>query len=237
MPCCRNRLRRSRSFARFARIRSISCTTSFSFNPAALNELYYYPASVTSLNPYASDSTTDSTFNYGHSLAYCTGSPCNLMGHLYNSGSFSSDPGNISGQDPLFVNYSGGDYGLQAGSPAIAKGTYLTTVASGDSGSGTSLVVTDAGYFQDGYGITGVNGDCISVTTVGNHCVTAVNYSTKTLALTSGITRSSGDPVWLYSDSTGRQVLFGSAPNIGATFAGSTPVAPAPPTLVTAVVQ
>ncbi len=37
-----------------------------SINPAALNELSYYPASVTSLNPYASDSSTDSTFNYGH---------------------------------------------------------------------------------------------------------------------------------------------------------------------------
>ena len=106
-------------------------------------------------------------------------------------------------------------------------------MASGDSGSGTSLIVNDAGFFQDGYGITGINSDCIAVTTVTNHvCITAVNYQTNTLTLASSITRSKGDPVWLYSDSTGRQVLFGNAPNIGATLdAGSRP---APPTNLTA---
>ncbi len=115
-------------------------------------------------------------------------------------------------------------------------GTYLTTVATGDSGIGTSLVVTDTAFFQDGYGISGVNADCISVTSVTNHvCLTAVNYSTNTLTLASGITRSVGDPVWLYSDSTGRTVLMGIAPNVGATVVGA--ATPAPPTDVTAIVQ
>ncbi len=133
----------------------------------------------------------------------------------------------------MFVNYAGNNFQLSTGSPAIGAGMYLTTVASGDSGSGTSLVVNDASFFQDGYGLQGVNADCIAVTRVTNHiCITAVNYQTNTLILASSITRSQGDPVWLYSDSTGRQVLFGNAPNIGATFdAGSRP---APPTNLTA---
>ena len=62
-----------------------------------------------------------------------------------------ADPGNQNA-NPLFVNYvsagkQSNDYHLQSGSPAIAAGTNLTTVAAGDSGSGTSLVVTDAAYF------------------------------------------------------------------------------------------
>ena len=205
----------------------------YSVNPADVNNIYYWPGAVTVLNAYAADSacgnTVRSTFYYGHNLAYCnTSAGCPLKGFVYNSGSFQSDPGNLWGystasptNNPLFVNYSTNDFYLQAGSPALNAGTYLTTVASGDSGFGTSLVVNDAAYFQDGYGLTNANstvsGDCISVTTVGNHvCVTAVNYSTNTLTLATGITRSSGDSIWLYSDSGGIVRLTGSAPNIGA---------------------
>jgi hypothetical protein len=143
------------------------------------------------------------------------------------------DPGNKNA-DPLFVSYvsagsTSNNFHLQAGSPAIAAGTYLTTVASGDSGSGTSLVVSDATYFQDGYGLSNaystVNGDCIAVGTASNHvCVTTVNYTTNTLTLASSISRSAGQGVYLYSKSDGVQVLTGSAPNIGALgTAGSTP--------------
>jgi len=113
-------------------------------------------------------------------------------------------------------------------------------VASGDSGSGTSLVVTDAGFFQDGLGLNaaGVQADCISVTTVGNHvCITAVNYATNTLTLASSITRSHGDHIWLYSNSEGVQVLVGSAPNIGATFAVTSSGNPVAPTNLSAVVN
>jgi hypothetical protein len=135
-----------------------------------------------------------------------------------------TDSGNVYA-DPLFVNPNG-DWSLQQGSPALNAGTYLTTVASNDSGSGTSLIVNDVGYFQ-AFGIPGVTADCIAVTSTTNHvCITAVNYQTNTLTLASSITRTQGDSVWLYSDSTGRQVLFGTAPNIGATFGPSSPAAP-----------
>lgn len=153
----------------------------------------------------------------GYGLVFtpsCDPSP----GCSYTS-STTSAPGMVVSKDPLLKSPSTYDFTLQIGSPSIKKGTYLTTVASTDSGSGRSLIVNDAGFFQDGYGISGVDADCISVTTVTNHvCIQSIDYQTNTLTLASGITRSAGDKVWLYSDSTGRQVLVGGAPHIGATF-------------------
>jgi len=202
---------------------------------AEINDLFYYPESLADFNPYFTDTSTVGTFAVKNNLAYCTGILCNLRSKNYGIGAFTNDPRNLV-VNPLFVDYANNDFALLTGSPALAAGTYLTTVANSDSGSGTSLVVNDAGFFQDGYSIPGVNADCIAVTTVANHlCITAVNYQTKTLALASSITRSVGDPVWLYSDSTGRTVLIGNAPNIGATFDPAPP--PAPPTSLAATVQ
>ena len=189
-----------------------------------LNNLFYYPGTASSItsswNPYS----TPAGVVYGYNLVYCPHCSA-IYPHTYGSGSWTSDTGNVNA-NPNFVSYvSAGslsnDYHLQTGSPAIAAGRYLTTVAAGDSGSGTSLVVNDASYFQDSYGLSNDNStvypDCISVTTVGNHvCITAVNYSTNTLTLASGFTRSNGDHVWLYSKSDGVQVLTGSAPEMGA---------------------
>jgi hypothetical protein len=201
---------------------------------AIVNNLYYdvmLPLGGTH-NWYQHDSTSATGFSSGFNLLYdsvCTVT-CNY------SPLASTDATDIKGSDPLFVNAPSLDFHYQSGSPALNAGTYLTTVAAGDSGSGTSLVVDDAAYFQDGYGISGVNADCLAVTSVTNQvCITAVNYPTNTLTLASGITRSAGDPVWLSSDSTGRTVLIGNAPNIGAGFVEA--AAPAPPTGLSAVVQ
>ena len=193
-------------------------------NDAELNTIFFYSGSSGGVisggwNPYTILGSA-----YGYNLAYCPHCT-NIYPHTYESGSWTSDTGNVNA-DPKFVSYvspgsGSNDYHLQAGSPAIAAGTYLTTVAAGDSGSGTSLIVNDASYFQDSYGLSNDNStvfpDCISVTTVGNHvCITAVNYSTNTLTLASGFSRSNGDHVWLYSKSDGAQVLTGSAPDLGA---------------------
>jgi hypothetical protein len=205
-------------------------------NSTDINDLFYFTVPLTGFANSACESTTCSTFTYGHSLAWCTSSGCNtIYSHTYGSGVWTNDAGNLI-SDPLFASYSTNNFSLTPGSPALNTGTALTTVASGDSGSGTSLIVNDASYLQDGWGITGVNADCISVTRVSNHvCVTAVNYQTNTLTLAASITRSAGDRLWLYSDSTGRPVLIGSAPNIGATFASA--AVTAPPTGLTAVVR
>jgi hypothetical protein len=212
-----------------------------STNSADINSIFYYPAAVSNYNPVAVDSGTDATtFTYGHDIAYCTGGCSNLYGHVYNSGSFASDPGNKIA-DPKFTNYAGNDFHLQSGSPAIAAGTSLATANGSGTGS-TSLVVNDASYFQDGMGLQNpystVQGDCISVTTVSNHiCITAVNYSTNTLTLASPISWSNGDSIWLYSKSDGVRVLTGSAPDMGAFPFPANGAPPAAPTGLTAIVN
>jgi hypothetical protein len=209
-----------------------------------INNLFYYPQSVAQSwgwAPYALSSGDEAGFTAGANLAYCSSTPCSLLDRYGNANGFATDSPVIASNmlatsDPL-ANYSEGNFNLSASSPALNAGTHLTTVAAGDSGSGTSLVVTDAGFFQDGLGLNsaGVQADCISVTTVGNHiCITAVNYATNTLTMASGFSRSHGDSIWLYSKSDGTQVLTGSAPNIGATFAGDPP---APPSGLSAVVN
>jgi len=212
-------------------------------NGAYLNQLYYFSfESGTNFNIYQCGSGC----NFGHSLYWCTGSCTSVWGNQAGV-PFLNDPGNKNA-NPMFVNYispgnASNNYHLQAGSPAINAGTYLTTVASGDSGSGTSLVVTDAAYFQDGYGLSNANstvqGDCIAVGTASNHvCVTAVNYSTNTLTLASSISRSSGQGVYLYSKSDGVQVLTGSVPDMGAyPYNGGSAGSPAPPSNLSAIIN
>lgn len=220
-------------------------------NTAILNTVYYYntPSAWSNWN----SGSCGSSCNAGHNIYWCIGAGCSApYGHIYSSGAWTSDPGNKHA-DPLFVNYvspgsTSNNYHLQAGSPAIGAGTYLTTVASGDAGSGTSLVVNDVSYFQDGYGLSNpystVQGDCIAVGTASNHaCVTAVNYPANTLTLSSSISRSAGQGVYLYSKSDGMQVLTGSAPDMGAFPYGSGGggsgggSAPSPPTGLAAVVN
>lgn len=187
---------------------------------ANINDLFYYPEALVSFNPYATDSTTTATFSASHNLAYCTASPCNIYGAGTSSAPFTADPGNIVA-DPRFVDYSANDFHLSSGSPAIGTGTYLTTVASGDSGSGTSLVLNDASFFQDGLGLTGVNSDWIRVGASTTVHISAVNYATNTITLANSISRSSGDPVYLYKDSSGVVQLWGANPDIGALQYGS----------------
>jgi len=136
--------------------------------------------------------------------------------------------GDVSG-DPKFVNASTTppadktdstlpNLNLQSSSPAINAGGALTTVAVSDTGSGTSLVVSDARYFQDGtYAPSGTAyADWIAVGTVGNTVqISSINYSTNTITLSNSISRNDGDSVWLYKKSDGVRVLYGSAPDCG----------------------
>jgi hypothetical protein len=124
-------------------------------------------------------------------------------------------PSDLFNKDPKFVDPLA-DLHLQAGSPAIQAGGPLSVVANTDSGSGTSLAVTDAGFFQDGYGIPTVQADWIRVGPTAAVQIASIDYNTNTITLATPISRSPGDPVYLYKDSTGRQVLLGSAPDIGA---------------------
>jgi hypothetical protein len=151
-------------------------------------------------------------------------------GNRYTQQTYANEfNGDVSG-NPLFVNASTTppankldftipNLNLQAGSPAINVGGALTTVAVADTGSGNSLIVSDAGYFQDGtYAPAGTsNADWIAVGTVGNIVqIASINYSTNTITLANAISRSDGNSVWLYKKSDGVRVLYGSAPDAGA---------------------
>ena len=85
-------------------------------------------------------------------------------GTISFSGAAVSEVGAVKNQNPLLVNPGALDFSVSSGSPAIDAGGALTTVATGDSGSGTTLLVADASYFSWGWGIA--EGDWIAVRTV-----------------------------------------------------------------------
>ena len=136
----------------------------------------------------------------------------------------------LKNQDPMFANYPT-NVTLQAGSPAAGTGVALTNVASGDSGSGTTLVVNDAHFFQSGW--AGTQADWLRVGPTSTVQIASINYTTNTITLTNSISRSSGDPVYLYRDSSGRIVLTGAAPAVGAYPFNSAAAAPQAPTNLT----
>jgi hypothetical protein len=137
--------------------------------------------------------------------------------------------GGVEG-NPNFVNIVGTpdsdnatqfDFNLQPGSGAIDGGGHLTLVDEA-TGSGTAFNVDDALYFQDGWGNGAgggavVNADWICVGTV-NNCIqiSSIDYPNNKITVVSPISWSDNDNVWLYKDSSGDIVLYGSAPDQGA---------------------
>jgi hypothetical protein len=126
-----------------------------------------------------------------------------------------------------FVDYQGKDYALRASSPYVDAGAPLTRVASGDSGSGTTLLVEDARVF---YGEAsefpawmGVHNDWIAIgsdasdtTTATKVQINSVDDDTGMLTLSRAVSRDPGDFVWLWKDSDGTVLVKGQAPDIGA---------------------
>lgn len=123
---------------------------------------------------------------------------------------------------------------LTSASPVINGGTYLTTVHADDSGSGVTLYLTDATYFQagseptcgstiktfsSGSCLSNIEADWICVGNVSN-CVQITNISYTAspnwVALSSSISRNDGNYVWLYKKSDGNFVLYDTAPDYGA---------------------
>ena len=197
-------------------------------------------------HPSASDAnagTSQALNNLFYSHPFDGGQPIGQNGALRSDQTISNNiDGDVSG-NPLFVNASTTfpadttdrtlpNLSLQSGSPAINAGGRLTTVSSGCSGSTSNLVLADATFFQDGsWGVAGeIQADWIAVGTVTN--VKQIgSISGNTVTLVSAISCTNGNAVWLYKDSSGRQVLQGSAPDVGAyeSFGGDT-MPPAAPT-------
>ncbi|MDP2941780.1 MAG: right-handed parallel beta-helix repeat-containing protein [Candidatus Omnitrophota bacterium] len=124
------------------------------------------------------------------------------------------EPHAVLNKDPLFIN-AAGDFHLQTNSPAKNAGGPLTHVAVLDPGNGTTLLVDDAGFFQDGW--TGIEADWIAIGTADNAAqIKSIDYTNNAIILADTLQRARGDPVWLYKDSSGKTVLYGTAPDIGA---------------------
>jgi hypothetical protein len=167
-------------------------------NNVVKNNIYYSGAS-TYVNYWLAGKTDNSTMDYNllsnaseyfqyKGINYYSNTPSNNF--MQYKTATSKEAHSITG-NPLFTDPSS-DYTLQSGSPAIDAGQFLTTTTS--SGSGTSVPVADARYFQAGYGISGVPGDIIMV---GSNTVTvnAVNYSTNTITVNRNISWNNGDGV------------------------------------------
>jgi hypothetical protein len=124
------------------------------------------------------------------------------------NGETQGNPKFVSGSatlgDPLSTTSP--DLHLQPGSPGIDAGVALTTVTS-STGSGTSLVVANAGYFTDGWGI--ITGDTIQLMgTTQRATITSVNYSTNTLTLNTSLSWTTNQGLALAYE--------GAAPDVGA---------------------
>lgn len=143
----------------------------------------------------------------------------------------SCDIANNLTANPLFVNASMADKAsltlpdlrLQAGSPAVNAGTNLTQAVGAGSNS-TTLTVSDAGYFQDGWGsgLATRQADWIAIGTVDNVVqIRSINYSNNTITLAAPKTWAANAKIWLYKKSDGAVVLSGPAPDAGAHEYGS----------------
>ena len=100
----------------------------------------------------------------------------NILKHSLESLQPSGKFINNINEDPLFKNAKNYNFALESGSPAIDSAEALTT-ALGAGTNSTELIVADARYFYDGWGISGENGDTISVGTASNTAtITGVDY-------------------------------------------------------------
>jgi hypothetical protein len=180
------------------------------------------------------DGTSQTGFLENHNLCFLSGWNGSWQQPY---GGYTYSRTDIFNKDPRFVN-AAADLHLQAGSPAVGAGGPLTA-AVGAGTSSASLTVANAGFFSDGYGLTGVQPDWIRIGASTTVQISSVNYSTNVLTLASPVSWTSGTPVYIYKISSGAVVLNGANPDIGAFPFGSAPgnrseASPQPPASIQA---
>lgn len=125
-------------------------------------------------------------------------------------GARSGDPRFVSASstkgDPLDAEYP--DFDLDTDSPGIDGGGPLTVITSAP-GSGTSFTVADAGYFMDGWGISGVEGDRVQLLGTSQTArIIRVDYDTNTITVDVALSWTVNQGLCL--------AYSGSAPDAGA---------------------
>lgn len=110
--------------------------------------------------------------------------------------------------DPLFKSESNHDYSLQAESPMIDAGAFLTSVISAD-GSGNQIQLADVKYFYDGYSIPGEVGDKVQIAGRDETAtIVKIDYTKQAIILNKPLTWLQGDGIALSYN--------GVSPDIGA---------------------
>jgi parallel beta-helix repeat protein len=106
-------------------------------------------------------------------------------------------------RDPLFKDPGGSDFSLLPASPLIGKGVILARTTG--PGSGKTVIVTDASYFSDGFGIG--SGDSV---VIGQNLVNiaAIDYTKHSISVDRIINWGKNDPVSF--------PFASAAPNMGA---------------------
>jgi hypothetical protein len=110
--------------------------------------------------------------------------------------------------DPEFIDSLNKNFRLYSQSPMIDSAMFLTrTIGSGYLS--TTMMVEDAGYFSDGFGINGLSGDTIQLQgQTETAIISAIDYKSKILTLSNSLTWTSGQKLSLK--------YWGKAPDIGA---------------------
>ena len=100
------------------------------------------------------------------------------------------------------------DLRLTAGSEAIDQASFLATIVS-PTATGTTIQVSDASYFMDGWGIPGVSGDLLRLQQSGQRArIVNIDYQTNTLTLDTSLSWTQGQGISLDYE--------GAAPDFGA---------------------
>lgn len=118
-------------------------------------------------------------------------------------------PSRISGnleQEPLFVDAANGDFRLAADSPLVDAGGFLTRTTG--AGAGVVIPVEDAGYFYDGFGIEGEQGDRIRLEGGASARIVEADYARRELIVAEPIRWEAGEGVHVF--------YHGEGPDIGA---------------------
>ena len=135
--------------------------------------------------------------------------PKNFRGNVWKRPIFSSN-------DPRSLQ----DFELQAGSPGIDEGAFLTKVVG--AGTSSNLKVGDSKFFIDGFGL--IPGDVIRLQGTSTTArIVAVDHLTNTLKLSAAVTFTDGQGVALSYE--------GATPDMGARERGANGNLPRPPSI------
>ena len=159
---------------------------------------------------------------YGNRAEWKVGSE-NIRPQVTYENNYNLDPGFVNTDMSDKTSLVLPDLRLLPSSPCINLGRHLTEARGGSGANDTTLVVSDALFFQDGSWGSALTHqvthfpDRIAIGSVANIAeIASVDYKTNTIILTTPMTWADGAKIWLFSDSGGKRVLNGTAPDIGA---------------------